>query len=129
MEERQSANMSILIIDDDFGIRDSLSQLLNDEGFRVTSAADGEEALNFLLQNPNHPCLILLDLMMPGVNGWEFRRQQKQNPMLASIPIAIISADRDLKAHAVALEADEYIDKPIDADVLFQVVGRYCSRY
>lgn len=120
--------MSILIVDDDFGIRESLSQLLEDEGFQVTAVADGEEALNLLLRNPKQPCLILLDLMMPGVNGWEFRRQQKRNPMLASIPVALISADSNLKAQAAALEADDYINKPIDLDVFFQVVERYCSR-
>lgn len=119
--------MSILIVDDDFAIRDSLSQLLEGEGFSVTAVSDGQEALSYLFQSSEYPCLILLDLMMPGINGWEFRRQQKQNPAFASIPVAIISADRNLKAQATTLEAQGYIDKPIDVDALFQIVGRYCA--
>jgi len=118
--------MSILIVDDDFAIRDSLSQLLEGEGFLVTTVSDGQEALDLLLRSSEQPCLILLDLMMPGVNGWEFRRRQQENPTLASIPVAIISANRNLKAQASTLEAHGYIDKPIDTEALFEIVGRYC---
>ena len=119
--------MSILIVDDDFAIRDSLSQLLEDEGFSVIAVSNGQEALSYLLQSSEYPCLILLDLMMPGINGWEFRRQQKQYAALASIPVAILSADRNFESHASILEAQGYIDKPIDLDVLFQIVERYCA--
>jgi CheY-like chemotaxis protein len=120
--------MSILIVDDEFGIRESLSQLLEDEGFQVTAVADGEEALDYLLLGQKHPCLILLDLMMPGLNGWDFIQEQRRNPILASVPVAIISARRDLHLQAAALGVEDYIEKPVDVDTLFQVVERYCGR-
>ncbi|MEO6458422.1 MAG: response regulator [Chloroflexia bacterium] len=118
--------MGILIVDDDFAIRDSLSQLLEGEGFQVSSVADGQEALNYLLQSPERPCLILLDLMMPGVDGWHFRHRQKQYPAFASIPVAIISAHPNFRSQATTLDAQGYIDKPIDIDALFEIVARYC---
>lgn len=120
--------MAILIVDDDFSIRELLSHLLQEEGFEVTAVADGEEALNILNRGPMHPCLILLDLMMPRINGWEFRRQQKQNLSLAPIPVALMSADRNLQAQAAALDVDDYLDKPINLNALFLVVERYCCR-
>ena len=67
----------ILIVDDDPDIRDSLKEVLEDEGYEVNGVANGREALDYLRKSPR-PCVILLDLMMPVMDGWQFRKEQKQ---------------------------------------------------
>src|SRR5687768_13520104 len=86
----------ILVVDDDIDIREAIQDTLEEEGFRVESAPDGAAALERLRALPYEPCLVLLDLMMPVMDGWEFLAARKEDPRLASIPITVISASRDL---------------------------------
>jgi two-component system, chemotaxis family, chemotaxis protein CheY len=116
----------ILLVDDDYWIRDALSRLLEDEGYAVISVGDGNEALIHLRQAAEPPCVILLDLMMPGLNGWEFRSLQRRDPAIASIPVVVLSADRDIRLKAAHLEADGYCQKPIDLNSLLNTIERYC---
>src|SRR5437868_11724547 len=87
-----TAHRPILIVDDDESIRTSLADVLGDEGYVVATAADGLEALEYLRHSTLVPCLILLDLWMPRLNGQGFREQQLANRDWLSIPVVVISA-------------------------------------
>lgn len=119
--------MSVLVVDDDPFIREVIAEILQDEGYTVTQTANGEEALSYLQQQTEPPCVILLDLMMPKMNGWEFRAAQRQNPALADIPVFTISAHADLLTAASQLDASEHFPKPIDIDRLLVAIQRYCT--
>jgi CheY-like chemotaxis protein len=119
--------MRILLVDDDLSIRTALAEILEDEGYHVVGAANGQEALRYLQQQKDAPCLILLDLMMPIMNGWDFRREQQQDPQLASIPVVVISADNSVPQKAASLAATGYLQKPIDLERLIATVSQYCG--
>jgi CheY-like chemotaxis protein len=115
MPQRKSADATILVIDDDAGSREALAEVLADEGFAVATAADGAEGLTYLRQG-YRPKVILLDLMMPGVDGWDFRAQQKRDPDLAAIPVIAISAAGKL------MDADHTLRKPIKIEMLLNLL-------
>jgi CheY-like chemotaxis protein len=79
------------------------------------------------LRRAGDSCLILLDLMMPVMNGWEFLTGQRQDPELASIPVVVISAIGNAREKAASLEAADYLDKPLDYDELLEAVNRHCG--
>jgi CheY-like chemotaxis protein len=106
---------SVLIIDDDSGSREALAELLVDEGYDVATAEDGAEGLAYLRVG-HRPRVILLDLMMPGVDGWDFRAEQKRDEELAHIPVIAISAAGKL------LDADYSLRKPIEIDTLLTLL-------
>jgi CheY-like chemotaxis protein len=111
----------VLIIEDDPDIRDLLSSVLVLEGYEVVTAADGAQGLDQL--RDARPSLILLDLMMPAMDGWEFRRQQLLDPSLARVPTVILSGDGRLEAKAASL-GTPFLRKPVDLDALLAVVAR-----
>jgi CheY-like chemotaxis protein len=117
--------MTILIVDDDPGIRQLLTVFLMHNGYRVICVANGEEALTHLQYTPLLPQLILLDLMMPVMDGFEFRRTQQGDPQLATIPVIVISAVPNLHEQAPTLAAEAYVPKPIDFDALLILVEQY----
>jgi CheY-like chemotaxis protein len=116
----------ILIVEDDSDLRDALSEVLRDEGYSVAMAADGREALD-RLRRQRRPSLILLDLTMPVMNGWQFRAEQRQDPALSGIPVVVLSAGDHLAEQMVPLEIADYIRKPIKLDHLLRMIERYCS--
>jgi CheY-like chemotaxis protein len=113
-----------LLVEDDRELRESLAELLKDSGFEVQCVENGREALDYLEGFPP-PCLVLLDLMMPVMNGWEFREAQAKNEKLSGIPVVILTADgrADLKARALGVA--DYLRKPIDVDRLLGMIQRY----
>ena len=115
--------MTILIIDDDAGIRELLTIFLSFKGYPALGLANGAEALTYLQQTPL-PQLILLDLTMPVMDGVAFRHAQQQDPHLSAIPVVVMSAVEEL----LALQgmADAYLPKPIDFDALLPLVEQYC---
>jgi CheY-like chemotaxis protein len=121
---------NILIVEDDTDTREALVSLLATEGFHAVSAEDGLEGLHILRtvrhRAPEVPCLVLLDLTMPRLGGGEFRRAQLGDPTVAGVPIAVLSGATDAAQHALALGAVATLTKPIDFDVLLEVVRRYC---
>lgn len=121
---RLSSKPRILVVEDDFDIRDTLSQILEAEGYRVSGAANGAEALD-ALERGDMPALILLDLMMPVMNGWQFRTEQLKRPELAEIPVVVISADSGVGKKAEAIGAADALKKPVPLETLLDVVGRY----
>jgi CheY-like chemotaxis protein len=114
----------IMVIDDDVAVRTALADLLEEQGYRVVGIANGREALRHLSQQ-ELPQVILLDLMMPAPDGWQFRAEQLMNPMLASVPVIIITA---LPASAAATQALglEVVGKPFDTRRLLSLIQRYC---
>ena len=111
----------VAVVEDDDEIRTVLADLLGEEGYRVLPYVSADDALREM-ESGRRPDLILLDLMMPGMNGWQFRVEQLRRPELAEIPVIVLSADAS--AHAAAIDADAYVKKPIDADRLCAVVGQ-----
>jgi CheY-like chemotaxis protein len=115
----------ILIVEDEPNIREVLAAVLEDEGYQTISAANGLEALTHLRQSPDRPGLILLDLGMPVMTGWEFREEQQREPALANIPVIVMSATLHLDQTAAGLNAVDCLDKPIDLDTLLGVIEHY----
>lgn len=120
------AERYVCVVDDDPDIREIVVLVLEASGYRVRTAADGEEALQTLRRHPGC-CLIFLDLMMPGMNGWEFRAQQRKIPELASIPVVVLSGVREVPVQAADMHAAAYLQKPIDLDALVATVQRHCG--
>ncbi len=118
---------SILVVEDDEAICQAIKELLELEGYSVVTARNGKEALD-LIKTLTHPCLILLDLMLPVMNGWELLNHLKgcSSDMLASIPVVITSA-AGTAAMSAAKQAEGYIKKPIDIDILLRMVQKYCK--
>jgi CheY-like chemotaxis protein len=100
-----------------------MAQLLSLEGFQTAAVANGQEALDYLRQE-NAPNLILLDLMMPVMDGWEFRRRQQANPAMAQVPVIVLSALDHVRTAEVSAEA--ILKKPLDFDRLLELVRSYC---
>jgi CheY-like chemotaxis protein len=117
----------VLVVDDDETIRDSLADLLSEEGYLVRTARNGEEALADLRDvSGRRPCLILLDMMMPVMNGQEFYDQQQLDPALMAIPVVIMSADRNLRQRAASF-GGAYLAKPARLETVLDMVGRHCA--
>jgi CheY-like chemotaxis protein len=126
MDAGRLGSAMILVVEDDPELLSGLANLLASEGYRVRGARHGLEALGFL-RGGFLPRLILLDLMMPIMNGWQFRHEQRMDSELAKIPVIVISARTDVPAHAEWLEADGYVQKPIQPETLLATVQRLCS--
>ena len=116
----------ILLVDDDVDERDALACFLEMEGMDVSTAGGGQEALDALGTGPLH-CVIVLDLNMAGMDGWEFRRRQLLMPQMASIPVVVLSGHPDLKTVTRTMQAREVCAKPVAPDVLLHAVCRHCS--
>jgi CheY-like chemotaxis protein len=100
-----------------------MAQLLTLEGFRTETVANGRDALDYL-QKGDPPDLILLDLMMPIMDGWEFRRRQREDPALASVPVVVLSALDQTRA--ADLGGTAFLKKPLDFDRLLELVRQHC---
>jgi CheY-like chemotaxis protein len=115
---------SILVVDDDVAVRNSLRWLLESDGYQVVTAANGGQALDLLRQGLR-PCLILLDLMMPAVDGWTFRRIQLEDARLSKIPVVVYSDQGDPEGK---LRGVVRLAKPFGGEELLKVVDRHCFR-
>jgi CheY-like chemotaxis protein len=115
--------MQILVIEDDDGVRQSLAAVLRDEGYDVEVALSGDDALDRLSRDPL-PGLILLDLMMPKMDGATFRRHQLRDSRLARIPVVVVSARPDVTQLARAIGIPDVLRKPMSFEALIEVVRR-----
>jgi len=115
----------ILIVDDDSDIRETLTELLEGEGYGCATAGNGREALQYLRSHP-FPTLILLDLMMPVMDGFDFRAAQLQADELREVPVMVISAGGRAEQAAKSLAAADYLSKPMDIGDLFRKVRALC---
>jgi CheY-like chemotaxis protein len=131
LSRRMAPSGNVLIVEDDPDTREMLTTLLTTEGFYAVGAEDGLEALHLLRtvrhRDPNMPCLVLLDLKMPRLSGNEFRRAQLGDPIVAAVPVAVMSGAVDAQERAETLGAVATLTKPINLDVLLDVVRRYCA--
>ena len=117
-------SLTVLIVDDDADIRETLADVLRDAGYHVLGAANGDDALHQLRRGAR-PNLILLNLMMPVMNGWEFRERQRQDPMLAAIPVVVISAYSRYTSDGADFDAAASLRKPLDITTLIEMVERH----
>jgi CheY-like chemotaxis protein len=117
----------VLVVEDDNDIRMMLVQALESEGYPVLQAANGKDGLALLERPGVHPCLVLLDIMMPVLNGWEFLKELKQGnaDIIAPLPVYMVSAAGEHAERAEKL-ASGFIKKPLELDQLFQIVEKYC---
>jgi CheY-like chemotaxis protein len=115
----------VFIVEDDVDTREMLGRFLELEGYQVETAANGRQALD-LLASGIKACVILLDLMMPVMDGWQFRREQISNKALADIPVIVVSAaGRD---RVRDIDANAFLSKPVDLEQLLQEITAYCCR-
>jgi CheY-like chemotaxis protein len=114
----------VLIIEDDPDLRETLAELLRLNGYSVQTAANGQDALQSLRGN-DLPRLILLDLMMPVMNGWEFRDALAKDPRLAQVPVVVLSGVDDT-SEAADVRADGHLTKPVTLEAVLNAVQSHC---
>lgn len=112
----------ILVVEDNRDLRDSMIEALQDQGYSVAPASDGLRALEYLSSSEPKPDLILLDLMMPNMNGFQFREEQLKNAEHASIPVAVLSADEHTRDKAARLQTTRFVRKPLRVATLLDLV-------
>jgi CheY-like chemotaxis protein len=128
VSEYQTTSFSVLVVDDDDATRDSLAEVLDEDGFAVLTASNGREAFEVLNSASTKPSVILLDMLMPVMDGWEFRKAQRNDPELASIPVAVFSAQPNIEATARSIDAAAYFRKPLSLDDLIDTLDSLCLR-
>lgn len=122
--DRSGDHCPVLIVEDDADLREMMAQLLALEGFQAMAVANGREALSYL-EHGHRPDVILLDLMMPVMDGWEFRRRQVQNDTIANVPVVVLSALDPNRGSDLGGTA--FLKKPLDFDRLLELVRRFCG--
>jgi len=121
----ESVHPRVLVVDDDPAIREFVGQALEDEGYEVRLAVNGQDALTTLFEWQAN--LIVLDLMMPTMDGWTFRDRQREVASLAGIPVIVMSAARNLVGQTDRLAANAILPKPFDLDTLLMETERLLS--
>jgi CheY-like chemotaxis protein len=118
----------VLVVEDDNAIRLSLTELLSNEGYDVSSVSNGQEALDLLAKGELLPSIILLDLMMPLMDGFSFRKKQIADPRIKDMPVIIMSADGNVQEKLKEVGGKAYIRKPIDIDVLLKTIESFALK-
>jgi CheY-like chemotaxis protein len=121
-----AGTLCVLVVDDEPAVRAAICETLEELGCPAIAACDGAEAQRRLESGEHPPCVIVLDLVMPGVNGWQFRAWQQADPRFANIPVVLISAQRDLAFEARRLGA-EYVEKPVAFATLLAAIEKFCG--
>jgi CheY-like chemotaxis protein len=117
----------VLLVDDDEDIREIVAEILSDEGYKVRLAHNGREALRALDEMPAPPELILLDLMMPEIDGAQFLAILDEHPVHAGIPVVVVTASRKTAPEAVRHKVAGWLPKPVEYDHLVATVARFAS--
>jgi CheY-like chemotaxis protein len=120
-----ASSTSVMIVDDDEDIREILREVLTERGYTAVTAANGAEALEAL--KTVRPGLILLDLNMPVMDGFEFRRMQRGDRAAAQIPTVVMSALHHMRERIVDLAVDDALEKPLDLEHLLHVIRHHCG--
>jgi CheY-like chemotaxis protein len=125
-EEHASRAETVLVVEDDQDLREIISLTLQARGHTVVTASDGAEALSWLRAQDPMPCLVLLDLMMPGMNGFELSATMQADPALAAIPVVVITGAPLLAKQRRGELHGEVLPKPIELATLVSTVRRFC---
>lgn len=116
---------AVLVVEDDDDLREDLAFLIQRRGHHVITAANGRDAMK-KMGAEGRPCMIILDLMMPVMDGWTLRAEMLKNPALADVPVVLLSGIADIQNEARVLKAVDYLTKPIDLDKLYRLVATHC---
>jgi len=123
MENKPVQGRAVLLVEDDPDIREAIGDVLQEEGYTVAMADTGLQALDRLRADPL-PDVILLDLMMPIMDGWKFRQEQKQHPAWDAIPVIVLSAVGNTQERAESIGASGHLRKPLDIDELLDMLAK-----
>jgi CheY-like chemotaxis protein len=118
---KDSCPASVLVVEDDQDIREAIGNILEDEGYEVALAEHGEHALE-LLSDIERPCLLLVDLVMPKMDGWQLMKALSKDDRLATIPVVVMSA----MGRPERLDGQRLVKKPIDLDIMLRIVREHC---
>jgi CheY-like chemotaxis protein len=121
----ETAPARVLIVEDDTDIRETVAELLVEEGYEVQTAPSGKDALELLLESTVLPDVVLLDLMMPVMDGWTFWDELQGDPRWAALPIIVISADANAHEKSARLRPAACLRKPVGIDELLAEVARF----
>lgn len=120
---RMTAEEAVLLVDDDADIRETLSELLDANGYEVLQAENGQIALDVLRKTRRFPCVVVLDLSMPVLDGRQFLKLRASDPILRAIPVVVVSGSNQ---PAEPLEGiDEYLRKPVKIERLMEIINQY----
>lgn len=125
MEFSSKHRQPILVVDDDPDIRALIRDLLALDGYTVHTARDGREALELMRTLDPRPAVVFLDLMMPDMDGLQFRASQLGETTLAGIPVVVMSGDNQGRQKAEAMHAERFLEKPFDLQTLNDIAGDY----
>jgi len=118
---------TVLIVEDDPDLRAALAEVLQDGDYKPLLAENGAVALQELKSAARPPCVILLDVMMPVMDGREFRNVQQLDPALRGIPVIVLSAHAEASTAAAQMQAEGFLVKPVDLGTLMDAVERFCT--
>jgi CheY-like chemotaxis protein len=117
----------VMVIEDNEATREAFGLILHTMGYRVATASNGQEALTQLQESAERPSVIVLDLMMPVMDGWQFRARQRQDTRVANIPVIVCSAAGDVQNRGASLEAQAYLAKPVEPGELLAAIRFWCD--
>jgi len=123
-----SCGRTVLIVEDDADTRLALAEVLQDVNYRPLHAANGAAALEELRAAATAPCVILLDVMMPIMDGKQFNAELQKDPALSEIPVVVLSAHADLDSAAQQMQVAGFLRKPVDLGALLATIEQFCGR-
>lgn len=116
----------ILIVEDSKDVQGLLAHLLSTEGYQVDCVGNGQEAIDYLNSNPSLPGVILLDLMMPVMDGYQFRQEQQRHSRFAAVPVVVMTAAGDVKAESLKVGSVGFLKKPfLDITTVLDTVAQF----
>jgi CheY-like chemotaxis protein len=118
----------VLVVEDDRDIRESVVEVLQDAGYTVSAAADGRQALDLMAAASPLPDVVLLDLMMPVMNGFQFRQEQLKREEFAAIPVLVVTADANARIKAQSLRVAGFVQKPLKIQPLLDQIGKLLGK-
>ena len=117
---------TVMIVEDDHDVLESMAEVLEDYDYHVVRAAHGQDALDQLRGDGEKPCVILLDIMMPVMDAFQFRAEQEVDPSISRVPVVILSAHARAQEAAAQMNAAAALEKPVKLDTLLQTVAKFC---
>jgi CheY-like chemotaxis protein len=118
-----SSGVDVLLAEDDEDLREAMVDTLNDAGYSVEAVGNGRDALEWLEDNLAPPRVILLDLMMPVMDGWQFLDERQKNPKIAAVPVVVLSANGDFTRESDTIG---FMRKPVAVKALLALIARHC---